>query len=165
MANGTERTSRTRRVLIALAADERISMPVLADDLGISYASLEGYKLGRVPFPAEAIPVLYRALRRVDAALALWAFAEMAGLRDISHVARPLPGAVDPDPLNTDAMQMGEMLGSLLGLIARHGPTTEAHEAAEQVPVWRALENEAAQARVKAETIAAAGPQRAMAVR
>jgi hypothetical protein len=156
------RTSRTRRVLVALGADERVSWAVLASDIGITSASLTAYKLGRAPFPAEAIPALFRALCRVDRALALWALSEMAGLREIAHTAKPLPGGTDGDDPATDAMQVGEALGVLLGMLARHGPTIEPHEAAEQLPTWRAIEREAVQGRVKVETIAGIGPQRAL---
>jgi hypothetical protein len=147
---------------MALGADERVSIPVLVSDMEMPYARWESYRLGRAPFPAEAIPALYRATYRVDPALALWALSEMAGLREVGHVAKPLPAGTDTDAPATDALQVGQHLGRLLEMVQRHGPEIDPLEAHEEAPTWRALEREAAQGRVKVETIARASAQRNM---
>lgn len=154
-----EQTDRAVRVLARILADGRISARTLATEMGISDCQLGALRWERQRFPAELAPALYEALAPIDAALALWAYTEIVGLRLMGHEARPLPPGLDRDAPAIDALQTAEALGQVQGGIARAGSEVDYQEAAAMLPATRLAHRELDQLEGKLERIAAATPQ------
>lgn len=153
---------RAVRALRGLQADARVSLVALAARMAIPYDRLYSYVSGRVPFPVERAPDLYRALLPIDRALALLAFSELVGLREIGHEAKPLARATDGDEPATDALQAQHWLGDLSAHLASFGRNVDAYEAQEALPAARRLHVESGQLITKLEVIASITPQRSI---